>query len=63
MQTKDLPDAVLQTIISSDPGEQALERTGVSADDVSYVNAHGTSTPVGDMAEYRCLTSTLENRH
>jgi 3-oxoacyl-(acyl-carrier-protein) synthase len=37
---------------------QALERTGVSVDDVNYVNAHGTSTPVGDMAEYRCHPST-----
>ncbi len=43
------------------PFTQALERTGVSADDVSYVNAHGTSTPVGDMAEYRCLHLHVKN--
>ena len=29
----------------------AVERSGVPVDDVVYVNAHGTSTPVGDMGE------------
>ncbi len=29
----------------------ALERSGVAVDDVVHVNAHGTSTPVGDMGE------------
>lgn len=29
----------------------AVERSGVSVDDVVHVNAHGTSTPVGDMGE------------
>jgi 3-oxoacyl-[acyl-carrier-protein] synthase II len=29
----------------------ALERSGVPVDDVVHVNAHGTSTPVGDMGE------------
>ena len=27
-------------------------------DEVTYVNAHGTSTQVGDMAEYRCEDMT-----
>ena len=29
----------------------AVERSGVDVDDVVHVNAHGTSTPVGDMGE------------
>ena len=29
----------------------AVERSGLPVDDVVYVNAHGTSTPVGDMGE------------
>jgi 3-oxoacyl-[acyl-carrier-protein] synthase II len=29
----------------------AIERSGVPVDDVVHVNAHGTSTPVGDMGE------------
>ena len=33
----------------------ALREAGLSADDVDYVNAHGTATPVGDVAETRAL--------
>ena len=29
----------------------ALQRAGLTAQDVSYINAHGTSTPAGDAAE------------
>jgi 3-oxoacyl-[acyl-carrier-protein] synthase II len=33
----------------------ALERTGLAPDEVGYVNAHGTSTPQGDLAETRAI--------
>jgi 3-oxoacyl-[acyl-carrier-protein] synthase II len=33
----------------------ALERAGVATDDVGYLNAHGTSTPQGDLAETRAI--------
>ena len=33
----------------------ALERAGVAAGDLDYVNAHGTSTPLGDEIELRAL--------
>jgi 3-oxoacyl-[acyl-carrier-protein] synthase II len=33
----------------------ALEQAGSSIADVSHINAHATSTPVGDIAEYQAL--------
>ena len=33
----------------------AVERSGASITDVTHVNAHATSTPVGDIAEYNAL--------
>ncbi|TAM70056.1 MAG: beta-ketoacyl-[acyl-carrier-protein] synthase family protein [Microbacteriaceae bacterium] len=33
----------------------AIEHSGASVSDVNHVNAHATSTPVGDIAEYNAL--------
>jgi 3-oxoacyl-[acyl-carrier-protein] synthase II len=40
----------------------ALERGGLSPDDVDYVNAHGTSTPAGDPVEVGAIRSLLGDR-
>jgi 3-oxoacyl-[acyl-carrier-protein] synthase II len=37
----------------------ALERSAVDVDDVVHVNAHGTSTPVGDMGEADAVADIL----
>jgi len=39
----------------------ALKRAGLTAADIDYVNAHGTSTPVGDEIELRAVERLLGN--
>ena len=38
---------------------QALETAGVEPEDVDYVNAHGTATPLGDVAETKALKNVF----
>lgn len=41
--------------------EIAMKDAGVNADDVAYVNAHATSTPVGDELEAAAIANTFKN--
>lgn len=57
-------------ITANDPSGQgasravaiALEQAGASADEVTHINAHATSTPVGDPAEYAALKQVFGDR-
>ena len=40
----------------------ALEQAGASPEDVTHINAHATSTPVGDIAEYTALHKVFGDR-
>ena len=40
----------------------ALEQAGARPDEVTHVNAHATSTPVGDIAEYKALEAVFGER-
>ncbi len=40
----------------------ALGRAGLNIEDVDYINAHGTSTPVGDVAETRAVKAVFGER-
>jgi len=40
----------------------ALEEAGASPDDVTHINAHATSTPVGDPNEYQALKQVFGDR-
>ena len=39
----------------------AVKRAGISAGDIDYINAHGTSTPLGDEIELGSVTRLLGN--
>ncbi|MBN9606848.1 MAG: beta-ketoacyl-[acyl-carrier-protein] synthase family protein [Actinomycetales bacterium] len=40
----------------------ALAQAGASVDEVTHINAHATSTPVGDVAEYKALHAVFGDR-
>lgn len=39
--------------------KQCLESSGVKPEEVGYINAHGTSTPLGDIGETKAIKSTF----
>jgi 3-oxoacyl-[acyl-carrier-protein] synthase II len=39
----------------------AIKRAGISPSDIDYINAHGTSTPLGDEIEIRAVEKILGN--
>lgn len=39
----------------------ALEEAGLSISDIGYINAHATSTPVGDVSELKAIKSVIGN--
>jgi 3-oxoacyl-[acyl-carrier-protein] synthase II len=41
---------------------RALEKAGLSADDIDHVNAHATSTPEGDRAELQAIRTIFGDR-
>jgi len=41
---------------------KALEDARISKSDIKHINAHATSTPVGDIAEYKAISSVFKNQ-
>ena len=44
---------------SADVMRQALQHANLSAQDISYINTHGTSTPVGDKVELEAIREAI----
>lgn len=44
---------------SSKSLEMAIKDAGISKKEINYINAHATSTPVGDMTEAKAITNTF----
>ena len=42
--------------------QTALKRAGIAAHEIDYINAHGTSTPLGDEIELRAVERLMGNR-
>ncbi len=42
--------------------EMALSQAGISSEEIDYINTHGTSTPVGDIAECKAVYKLLKGK-
>ena len=42
--------------------QQALTESGLSIEDVDYLNMHATSTPVGDLSEINALLAVTKGK-
>ncbi len=42
--------------------EMALSQAGIASEDLDYINTHGTSTPVGDVAETKAVYKLLKGK-
>ena len=41
--------------------KKAMAKTTIQPQDIDYINAHGTSTPPGDIAEFKAVSRLFEN--
>lgn len=41
--------------------QEAMAEAGITPDQVGYINAHATSTPVGDISECKAISQVFEN--
>ena len=42
--------------------KQAISKAGITAEDIDYINAHATSTPVGDQVEYDAMLDVVPGK-
>ncbi|MDZ5760980.1 beta-ketoacyl-ACP synthase II [Lyticum sinuosum] len=42
--------------------KMALDKAGINAAEIDYINAHGTSTPIGDMVELKAMRNIYKNQ-
>lgn len=47
---------------AADCMELALKNAGLNPQDIDYINAHGTATPAGDIAETKAVQKVFRNR-
>ncbi|MBI2720675.1 MAG: beta-ketoacyl-ACP synthase II [Bacteroidetes bacterium] len=49
------PDGLGATLVMT----RALKDAGMNPEDIDYINTHGTSTPLGDLAELKAITNVF----